>query len=571
MDIIFRHVRGHWFLAIVAPLLVFVETWAELKQPDLMATIVDKGILGSEQSVIVGTGVEMLVIILVGVVCGLLSIYAAGKVSYSLGAGLRSEVYGRVAHLSFSDIDRLETSSLITRLGDDVNRIQGVVQQSMRLLFRAPIMFGGAVIMALMIDVDISIIIIGIMIIAFAFVIGLMRKTLDMFMRQQVKRDKLTSVVQEILVGVRVTKAYTNEEIERERFAKANNDFTEQAIGVGKYMACMMPIISLALNIGTLLIIYVGAGEVAIGNMKVGGIMAAINYLAQIQIALMMAQHVIMGISQAKASVSRIKEVLATKTEDEVDSNQDGKSSAKFINGDIEFRGVSFAYTPDGPRQLEDINLKIGKGKTLAVMGETGSGKSTLVNLLARFYDPTEGAIYIGGEKTTDIAHSEIRSHIGVVLQTSVLFSGTIRENLAMGRTDATDDEIMAAADIADIADFISQQPEGLGAKVEQGGKNLSGGQRQRLSIARTLIMRPDIIVLDDSLCALDNITESRVRQRLAEMPATKIIVSQRMSSISQADHIVALQAGRILAQGSHEEMMKDCTTYRETYLAQTR
>ncbi len=569
MDIIFRHVRRHWFLAVLAPLLVFVETWAELKQPDLMATIVDKGILGSEQSVIVSTGIEMLIIILVGVVCGLLSIYAAGQVSYSLGAGLRSEVYGRVSRLSFSDIDRLETSSLITRLGDDVNRIQSVVQQSMRLLFRAPIMFGGAVIMALMIDVDISVIIIGVMIIAFGFVIGLMRKTLDMFIRQQVKRDRLTSVVQEILMGVRVTKAYTNEEIERERFAKANEDFTTQAIGVGKYMACMMPIISLALNIGTILIIYVGAGEVAIGNMKVGGIMAAINYLAQIQIALMMAQHVIMGISQAKASVSRIKEVLQTKAEDE--TSHSDQASEEFKNGDIEFKRVSFAYTPDGPRQLEDINLRIGQGKTLAVMGETGSGKSTLVNLLARFYDPTEGTITIGGKDIKGIAHSEIRRHIGVVLQTSVLFSGTLRENLAMGRTDATDGEIMAAAATADIADFISQQPDGLDAKVVQGGKNLSGGQRQRLSIARTLIMQPDIIVLDDSLSALDNITESRVRQRLTEMPATKIIVSQRMSSISQADHIVALQAGRILAQGSHDEMMDKCQTYRETYLAQTR
>ncbi len=569
MDIIFRHVRRHWFLAVLAPLLVFVETWAELKQPDLMATIVDKGILGSEQSVIVSTGIEMLIIILVGVVCGLLSIYAAGQVSYSLGAGLRSEVYGRVSRLSFSDIDRLETSSLITRLGDDVNRIQSVVQQSMRLLFRAPIMFGGAVIMALMIDVDISVIIIGVMIIAFGFVIGLMRKTLDMFIRQQVKRDRLTSVVQEILMGVRVTKAYTNEEIERERFAKANEDFTTQAIGVGKYMACMMPIISLALNIGTILIIYVGAGEVAIGNMKVGGIMAAINYLAQIQIALMMAQHVIMGISQAKASVSRIKEVLQTKAEDE--TSHSDRASEEFKNGDIEFKRVSFAYTPDGPRQLEDINLRIGQGKTLAVMGETGSGKSTLVNLLARFYDPTEGTITIGGKDIKGIAHSEIRRHIGVVLQTSVLFSGTLRENLSMGRTDATDDEIMAAAATADIADFISQQPDGLDAKVVQGGKNLSGGQRQRLSIARTLIMQPDIIVLDDSLSALDNITESRVRQRLTEMSATKIIVSQRMSSISQADHIVALQAGRILAQGSHDEMMDKCQTYRETYLAQTR
>ncbi len=561
-----------WPLALLAPISVLIETWAELAQPDLMASIVDRGILGSEQDIIVPTGIKMVAIMLFGVVAGLFSIYAAGKVSYRLGADLRSDIYSRVSRMSFSDIDRLEVPSLITRLGDDVNRIQGVVQQAMRLLFRAPLMFIGSVVMALMINVDISVIIIGVMVISFGLVLNIMRRTVKMFADLQTRRDKFTSVVQEILTGVRVTKAYTNEDLERERFGVANDALSDQAILVGKTMAWMMPIVSFALNAGTILIIYFGAGQVAIGGMKVGGIMAAINYMAQIQIALMMAQHVIMSITQAKASLSRIKEVLATPTEDERDEvAMGGKPLKRFANGDIEFHNVSFAYTAGGPNQLEDISIKIGRGKTLAIMGETGSGKTTLINLIARFYEPTQGTVTVNGIDLREIERADLQTHVGVVLQTSLLFSGTLRENLRMGRTAATDDEIMEAAETADIADYIRSQAEGLDAKVEQGGKNLSGGQKQRMCIARALIMRPDILVLDDSLSALDTVTESRIRKKLTMTDATKVIVSQRISSICQADNIVVLRSGRVIAQGTHDELLKTCDTYRETYLAQTR
>ncbi len=572
MDIILKYVRPLWPLALLAPISVLIETWAELAQPDLMASIVDRGILGSEQDIIVPTGVKMVAIMLFGVVAGLFSIYAAGKVSYRLGADLRSDIYGRVSRMSFSDIDRLEVPSLITRLGDDVNRVQSVVQQAMRLLFRAPLMFVGSVVMALMINVDISVIIIGVMVISFGLVLNIMRRTVKMFTDLQTRRDKFTSVVQEILTGVRVTKAYTNEELERERFGEANDALSDQSILVGKTMAWMMPIVSFALNAGTILIIYFGAGQVAIGGMKVGGIMAAINYMAQIQMALMMAQHVIMSITQAKASLTRIKEVLATPTEDERDeAAMGGKPLLPFTNGDIEFHNVSFAYTVGGPNQLENISIKIGRGKTLAIMGETGSGKTTLINLIARFYEPTQGTVTINGVDLREIERADLQTHVGVVLQTSLLFSGTLRENLRMGRISATDDEIMEAAETADIADYILSQADGLDAKVEQGGKNLSGGQRQRMCIARALIMRPDILVLDDSLCALDTVTESRIRKKLASTDATKVIVSQRISSICQADNIVVLSSGRVIAQGKHDELLKTCDTYSETYLAQTR
>lgn len=566
---IIRYVRPLWTLALLAPVSVLLETWAELSQPQLMSIIVDHGILGSEPGIIVPTGVKMLIFLLLGVGGGLFSIFAAGRVAYRLGADMRRDVYARAMRMSFADIDRIEVPSLITRLTDDVNRVQSVVQQSMRLLFRAPLMFIGSVVMALMIDVDISVIIVGIMILSFGLVLVIMKRTYAMFLGLQTRKDSFTRKVQELLSGVRVTKAYTNESLEEERFGEANSALTAQAIGVGKVMACMMPIVSFVLNMGVVLIIYFGAAEVEIGNMKVGGIMAAINYMAQIQIAIMMAQHVIMGITQARASVNRINEVLSTPTEQETDCHTE---SLPFKNGDIELRGVSFSYPGENTaRVVDNISLTIRRGQTLAIMGETGSGKTTLVNLIARFYDPTEGQILIGGQDIKTIDRQDLRRHIAVAMQTPLLFGGSIRANMAMARPDASDHEMMEAAEAADIASHIASMPDGLDSNIEQGGRNLSGGQRQRLSIARAILAQPDILILDDTLSALDTLTESRVRARLAAMPATKIIISQRVSSFAQADLIVVLSSGRAIAIGTHAELMQSCATYRETYNSQTR
>ncbi|MGN0028889.1 MAG: ABC transporter ATP-binding protein [Marinilabiliaceae bacterium] len=572
MKTLAKYVRPLWPLALLSPLCVLVETWSELSQPALMARIVDDGILAGQGGVIPTTGAVMAGIMVLGVACGIMSIYAAGRVAYGLGASLRSDIYRKVSRLAFADIDRLEQPSLITRLGDDVGRVQSMVQQSMRLLFRAPLMFFGSVAMALMIDTGISLIIVGAMAVALGLVTIIMSRTYAIFKLVQTCRDKFTGMVQEILLGIRVVKTYTNESLETARYGEANSQLTEKSISVGKTMAGMMPAISFALNAGTILVIYVGAGEVETGGMKVGGIMAAINYIAQIQIAIMMAQHVIMGITQARASMERIKEVLNTPTEDELDEKACHSTELMpFTNGDIELRDVSFSYTKDGNRQLRGISLQIAKGSTVAIMGETGSGKTTLAYIMARLYEPDSGTVTIGGTDIRRIGRADLQRHVGMVLQTPQLFSGTLRENLGYGRPDVTEEEIMEAARIADIADFIGQQPNGLDYMVSQGGQNLSGGQRQRLCIARMIVMRPDIIILDDSLSALDSETEKRVRQRLVHIEATKIIISQRVSTIRNADCIVVIKSGRIEAQGSHDTLMSICPTYRETFESQTR
>ncbi len=507
---------------------------------------------------------------LLGVVGGILSIFAAGKVAYRFGADLRADLYNRISQFSFSDVDRLEAPSLITRMGDDVNRVQQVIQASMRLLFRAPFLFIGAVVMSFMIDVNVSIVLLMIMLASFMFVIFIMRRALPLFVSQQKKRDNFVAIVQEILVGVRVTKAYTNEKVESDKFDHVNNDLLDSTIVVSRTMSYMMPVVNFALNVGIIIVIYFGAHEVQIGNMKLGGIMATINYLAQIQMALMMASHVIMSITQAQASLSRLKEVLATPTEIETDNQiRQDTPIADYRNGDIEFSNVSFSY--DGQnRQLSNISFRLPQGQTLAILGETGSGKSTLINLIPRFYDPTEGVISIAGTPLTQIDRRQLQSHVSVVMQHSLLFGGTIRYNMQMGCPDATDEEILQACEMAQIADHIKSLPDGLDHILEQGATNLSGGQKQRLCIARTLLSQPDIMILDDSFCALDLLTESKIKSALDKIKCTKIIVAQRISSIRNADQILLLSAGRIEACGTHSELMQVSQTYRETYRAQT-
>ncbi len=571
MDIVIRYLRPMWPLALLASVCVLIETWAELAQPELMATIVDQGILDGESGIIVPTGVKMLAIIAAGAACGVLSIYAAGRVAYKFGANLRGDLYAKVTQLTFKDIDRLEPPSLITRLGDDVNRMQGMVQQSMRLLFRAPLMFVGSVGMALMIDVDISVIIVCVMVASVCMATGIMRRTMALFIRLQERRDHLTRVTQETLAGLRVVKAYANEKREKKRFDGANESMADQSVKVGKALSAMMPSVSLSLNLGTILIILCGAGKVEAGQMKVGGIMAAINYMAQIQIALMMAQHVIMGITQAKASSERIKEVLQTPAEERDGKTGERRADRPFRDGDIELRNVSFAYAQGSANRIEDATLTIKRGSTVAIIGDTGSGKTTLVNLLAQNYSPSQGGISIGGVDLRDIPRDDLRRHMGIAMQTPLLFSGTIRENIQYGRPEVTDADVMMAAEAACIADFIRSQPLGLDSRVDQGGQNLSGGQKQRLCLARMMAARPEILIIDDSLSALDSVTEKKVLEAIKSTKATKVIVSQRAMPAMQADEIVVLRSGRIAARGTHDELMRHSATYRESCEAQTR
>lgn len=563
--IILQFLKKHLTLTLLAPLCVIIEVTAELVQPKIMSEIVNRGVIGGETDIITALGLKMLIITLVGVCAGVFSIYAAGQVSYAFGADMRTKMFSRIQKFSFSNIDRLQTGSLITRITSDVTQVQNVIQASMRLLFRAPFMFIGAIVMVFMLDLKMAYILIIILPILLFTIIYILKKTFPLFTIVQQKMDKFNTVVQELLSGIRVVKAYVREQGERERFEASNEDYIASSLKVSKLIIIMMPAMSFIMNLGVVGVLWFGEYEVADGRLNVGDIMACTNYMTQILMSLMMAQRVIMSITQAEASMVRINEVL--ETECELDLQSTGVSVPE--EGDLEFNNVSFCYEGSNKDQLSNISFNIKKGETLAILGSTGSGKSTLVNLIPRFYDVTEGSIKIGGKDIREIDRKSLQGSVGIVMQNTVLFSGSIADNMRMGKEDATEEEMIDALKKADIADFVLSLPDGLNHKIEQDATNISGGQRQRISIARTLISEPDILILDDSLSAVDLITESKIRKALNKLKMTKIIIAQRISSIKDANKILMIEDGKMLCYGSHDELYKTSAEYKEVYDSQ--
>ena len=557
--------KKHLTLTLLAPLCVIIEVTAELVQPKIMSEIVHRGVIGGETDIITALGLKMLIITLVGVCAGVFSIYAAGQVSYAFGADMRTKMFSRIQKFSFSNIDRLQTGSLITRITSDVTQVQNVIQASMRLLFRAPFMFIGAIVMVFMLDLKMAYILIIILPILLFTIIYILKKTFPLFTIVQQKMDKFNTVVQELLSGIRVVKAYVREQGERERFEASNEDYIASSLKVSKLIIIMMPAMSFIMNLGVVGVLWFGEYEVADGRLNVGDIMACTNYMTQILMSLMMAQRVIMSITQAEASMVRINEVL--ETECELDLQATGVNVPE--EGDLEFNNVSFRYEGSNKDQLSNISFNIKKGETLAILGSTGSGKSTLVNLIPRFYDVTEGSIKIGGKDIREIDRKSLQDSVGIVMQNTVLFSGSIADNMRMGKEDATEEEMIDALKKADIADFVLSLPDGLNHKIEQDATNISGGQRQRISIARTLISEPDILILDDSLSAVDLITESKIRKALNKLKMTKIIIAQRISSIKDANKILMIEDGKMLCYGSHDELYKTSAEYKEVYDSQ--
>ena len=557
--------KKHLTLTLLAPLCVIIEVTAELVQPKIMSEIVNRGVIGGETDIITALGLKMLIITLVGVCAGVFSIYAAGQVSYAFGADMRTKMFSRIQKFSFSNIDRLQTGSLITRITSDVTQVQNVIQASMRLLFRAPFMFIGAIVMVFMLDLKMAYILIIILPILLFTIIYILKKTFPLFTIVQQKMDKFNTVVQELLSGIRVVKAYVREQGERERFEASNEDYIASSLKVSKLIIIMMPAMSFIMNLGVVGVLWFGEYEVADGRLNVGDIMACTNYMTQILMSLMMAQRVIMSITQAEASMVRINEVL--ETECELDLQATGVNVPE--EGDLEFNNVSFRYEGSNKDQLSNISFNIKKGETLAILGSTGSGKSTLVNLIPRFYDVTEGSIKIGGKDIREIDRKSLQDSVGIVMQNTVLFSGSIADNMRMGKEDATEEEMIDALKKADIADFVLSLPDGLNHKIEQDATNISGGQRQRISIARTLISEPDILILDDSLSAVDLITESKIRKALNKLKMTKIIIAQRISSIKDANKILMIEDGKMLCYGSHDELYKTSAEYKEVYDSQ--
>jgi len=559
-------------LSIVGVLIfVLLQSLCDLYIPTLMADIVDNGILNNDVSYVINVGVIMLLATLGLVVFSILSNFLSAVVSAKFSEKLRSEIFVRVENFSLDEFNKFGTASLITRTTNDVNQVQMVVLIILRMMVMAPIMALGGIFMAIKTDVGLS----WVLFVALPAIILLIAIVLKfggkLFSSMQSKLDKLNLVMRENLTGIRVIRAFDRINYEKDRFKKSNDDLTETAIKANKIMAILMPGIQIVLNFTTISIVWFGAKRISIGEMQVGSLMAYIQYASLILFSFVMMSMLFVMIPRAAASAKRINEVL--------DTDFTIKEASKFkytdenTKGEIEFKNVSFSYPGAAEPVLNNISFKAVKGEVTAIIGGTGSGKSTLINLIPRFYDLTEGEILIDNVNIKEMPQHYLRNKIGIVPQKAVLFSGTIKDNIKYGKEDATDEEIQYAADISQATEFISEMKDGLDTYIAQGGKNVSGGQKQRLSIARALIRKPEIYIFDDSFSALDSKTDAKVRNSLLSETknSTVIIVAQKITSIINADRIIVLDEGIISGIGTHKELMANNEVYREMASSQLR
>ena len=593
MKRIFGYLKKYAFLAVLSPLLMIGEVFADLCLPKLMTVIVDCGIaaggdvsgskLGStvmrilfgegtysSMQVIITFGILMLVVVLIGGFFGVMCAYCAAKASQGVGDDLRRDAYAKVMSLSIEQTDKFTTGSLVTRMTNDVTMIIEFVEMLLRMLVRSPMFFIGGLIMLMTLDFSFGIVMLcalPVMALMLFFVLG---RAIPIYSKIQLKLDRLNCVVQENVTGARVIKAYVKEDYESERFEAANADLRDTNVKVQRIMAVMHPVLTVVMNAAIIAVIYIGGWQIDnVGGtgMTAGTIMAAITYITQVLMSIMMVTMMFQSISRAMASVRRVNEVLDT--DPVIVSGDVTKTEGEIA---VSMSNVSFRYPETTGRPvLHDINIEIKKGETFAIIGATGSGKTSLVNLILRFYDATEGEVRIDGEPIANYDLHALRQKIAFVMQKSELFSGTIAENLRWGKEDATDGEIKQAARIAQAEDFVLSFNEGYDAYIAEKGASLSGGQKQRMSIARALVRRPEILILDDATSALDLSTEGKLRAALkTELKGTTVImIAQRIASVKDADRIAVIDHGTIKDCGSHEYLLEHSETYRDIYSSQ--
>ena len=593
MKRIFHYLKKYAFLAVLSPLLMMGEVFADLCLPKLMTVIVDCGIAaggdvsGSElgstvmrilfgegtyssMQVIVTFGVLMLVVVLIGGFFGVMCAYTAAKASQGVGDDLRRDAYARVMSLSIEQTDKFTTGSLVTRMTNDITMIIEFVEMLLRMLVRAPMFFIGGFIMLMTLDVGFGMVILCALPVMAVAIVLVLSRAVPMYGKVQKKLDRLNCVVQENVTGARVVKAYVKEDYEGARFDGANADLRDTNIKVQRTMALIHPVLTVVMNAAIIAVIYIGGFEidnVAGTGMSAGTVMAAITYITQVLMSIMMIANMFQSISRAMASVRRVNEVLDTEP---VIVSGDVKDTRDDIA--VCMRGVGFRYPgTTGRPVLHDINIEVKRGETFAIIGATGSGKTSLVNLIPRFYDATEGEVLIDGEPIVNYDLDALRHKIAFVMQKSELFSGTIAENLRWGKEDATDEEIAEAARIAQAEDFVLSFNEGYGAYIAEKGASLSGGQKQRMSIARALVRRPEILILDDATSALDLSTEGKLRAALRrELGGTTVImIAQRIASVKDADRIAVIENGTVKDCGTHEYLLEHSETYRDIYNSQ--
>jgi len=547
----------------VVLLLVFAQTFSELYLPTLMADIVDTGIVNGNIPYIINTGGFMLLIAAAGTLCSIGASFLASKTAAGLGRLLRSKVFSRVEDFSLQEFNQMGTATLITRTTNDINQIQTVTFMILRMMVSAPIMCLGGIFMAVSMDRPLSLLLLIAVPLIVLLVTFIMRHAIPLFKLMQIKLDRLNLVLRENLTGIRVIRAFNRISRERERFTAANRDLTDNAIRVNKLMAAMMPGMMLVMNFTIIAIIWFGSIRIDGGGMQVGSLMAFIQYATMILLSLVMMSMMFIMLPRAAASAVRINEILdiipGIKDPDRVKQPDSDK-------GCLEFKDVSFSFPGAEQPALSNISFTARPGETTAIIGGTGSGKTTLINLIPRFYDVSQGAVLIDGVDVREMSQESLRSKIGLVPQTAVLFSGSITENIRFGQEDASPDEVYAAAQTAQALEFITGMKNGFDSFIEQGGTNVSGGQKQRLSIARAIVRRPDIYIFDDSFSALDFKTDARLRAALKEetRESTVLIIAQRVSTIMEADQIIVLEDGQIVGKGSHEELLESCEVYRE-------
>ena len=559
--------------SILAPLFKLLEAFFELLVPLVMANIIDYGISNQNMGYIGKMGLLLLLLGIVGLASSITAQFFAAKAAVGFSTKLRQALFDHIEDLSFTDIDKAGTSTMITRMTSDVNQVQSGINMTLRLFLRSPIIVFGAMIMAFTIDVKCALIFVVAIPLLSIVVFGIILSTIPMYKKVQSRLDQVLGITRENLTGVRVIRAFHQEAKEEERFRENNEALSAMQIFVGKISACMNPVTYIIVNGAIIALIYTGAVQVNIGNLSQGEVVAIINYMNQILVELVKLANLIVTMTKALACADRVASVFDIGADAAYVGAQDQELADKVDKKApfLDFKHVSLTYQGAGAPTLQDMNFTVNRGDTVGIIGGTGSGKTSLVNLIPGFYPVTEGEILLEGRDIRTMSDEELRGRIGVVPQKAVLFKGTIRSNLQWGKPDATEEEMWKALELAQASEVVDGKPGKLDATVAQNGKNFSGGQRQRLTIARALVRNPEILILDDSASALDYATDAKLRAaiRTLEDKTTTFIVSQRASTIRHADKIIVLDDGEIAGMGNHDELLKDCTVYQEIYYSQ--
>lgn len=554
----------------ISPFLVLIFVLCETVQPLLMAKIIDNGVMPRDLTVITQVGGYMILISVAGLIASVLNIYVSSRTSIGFGTDLRTELFNKIQQLSFSDIDRFNSASLITRLTNDISKIQQVILISMRILLRSPLILFLAIFFVVKINADLALVLIGMIPVLSIGIYLILRKGFPLFIKVQQKVDHLNGIIRENLINIRVVKSFVREDFETKKFANSSEDLRDMVIRASNIVVSVFPLMQLVMNISVILILWIGGQKIVSGNLKVGELISFVNYLSQILMSLMLLSMTIMAFARASASSKRILEVM--NTDPSLTNTPEGlQNKHKIEKGEVIFQNVFFRHYAGENDVLRNVSFHIKQGETIAIVGATGSAKSSMIQLILRLYDATSGKILIDGINVKDYNLDELHTKIGMVLQKNELFSGTIIENLKWGKPDATEEEIIQAAQAAEAHEFIMSFSDGYNTKLGRGGINVSGGQKQRICIARALLRKPKILILDDSTSAVDSNTEQKIRANLNTMlqETTVFIVTQRINTMQSADRVIVLEDGEINAIGKPSELIEKSKVYQEIYNSQ--